>query len=535
MKRLLLLALAIGIAPVCLAQCGQPSPGGWHSDCAPKVPPISRGTPPPPPPTGTPLSACADLTKAGVYYLTQDVTAPGTCFFDDADGVTLNLNGFTVTYGTGGGSAGTPGILLADSWYTGSGYSLAETGSTDKHGGFVVYGGKILASVDAAPQSHGIWAGQSNDLTPAPVIHDLTIATQGEDSKPIFGTATPSGWQIYNNTLAYMSETTSSRYDFLGYALWLGDNLNAPSNGTPDAIYSNTITNAAQGGIFVDHQDAVIGPANDITFDSFYANDYCVIDYAGDGQVIKGNICHPTSGRGIDVESANVQVLDNTITVTELPQNAEYSGCEAGGADGIRARCNSAECVVGGNQNPSEPNGVVLQGNTIEVVAGSCQAVGLRFTALIAKNSISILDNSVTTSGAGTLSVPDYDVSFDGDEDAALTFTGNTFSAKYAWWNVDWDGAAETIATGQTYTGTPALALYNGNGYQGGTAQGGPTFLQSIAIANLTAGKILCGTWSAGPSSFGSTSTTCNGQKQSAKRSLTEVRRHAPAYIDSAR
>lgn len=622
MKRLLLLALvACGIASPCLAQCGKPGSGGWHSDCTPKTPPIktiSRTTMTATPnpvvsgnvvvlkatvsspsgtptgavtfedggvaiagavnlsggvatlnytapaagsypitanysgfgnwapsasqpltivvtatgsgnPTGTALSSCGDLIASGTYYLSQNVSSPGTCFFIDANNITLNLNGKTATYGTAGGTMATPGILLADSWY--NQYSLAESGTTSNHSGFVVYGGSLVASPDAAPGSRGIWTGcNTNEMTPAPVIHDLTISTTGEDAIPIFGDGAQSGWQIYNNTIAYNGGVTSSRYDFLGYAIWLGDNLDYLGT-TADAIYNNKITAAPQGGIFDDHQNAVIGPSNDITFDSFYANDYCVIDYSGDGQIIKNNNCHPESGRGFDVESANVQVLDNTITVTELPQDAEYNGCEEGGADGIRTRCNNSACTQGGNNNPTAPNGVVIQGNTIDVVAGTCSAVGLRFTALISTNSITISGNTVTTSGPGNLTNPDYDVSFDGDEGAALTFTGNTFSAKYANWNVDWDGASEVISGAQSYTGTAVYSLFDDNGYQGGTAQGGPTFAQSIDIANASAGTISCGPWAAGPAQFGSMSKTCNGQNEGVKR---EVVRHA-AVIDSAR
>jgi Bacterial Ig-like domain (group 3) len=458
--------------------------------------------------SGTALSSCADLTTSGTYYLTQNVSSSGTCFFIDADNITLNLNAHTVTYGTGGGSAATPGVLLADNWYTGSTYNLAQTGTTTHHGGFVMYGGNVTAATNSAQRSTAIWVGQSNDISPAPVLHDLTLTTYATDASPIFGTVDVSGWQIYNNTINYASVTTSSRYDFYGYAIWLGDQLNAPG-AIPDSIYNNKIIGAPQGGIYDDHQNAIIGPSNDITFNSFYANDYCVIDYAGNGQVIKSNVCHPASGRGFDVESANVQVLDNTITVTELSQDAEYNGCEEAGADGIRVRDNSAPSG-NDNNNPTAPNNVLIQGNNITANATVCQANALRFTSLIGSDgdSVTLSGNTITTTGAGTSAIPDYGISFDGVNQPTMTFTNNSFTSLYAFVEVDWDGANVAINSQQNWLNTPKIFVDNENGYNGGSNS--PTFSQSIMVDNSTGGTIKCGGSAAGPTQVGSTIKVCN-------------------------
>ncbi|HWZ11573.1 MAG TPA: hypothetical protein VNX22_00375, partial [Acidobacteriaceae bacterium] len=52
------------------------------------APPTPTPTPTPTP-SGTNLSACADITKSGSYTLTQNVSSGGTCFFIDADNITL--------------------------------------------------------------------------------------------------------------------------------------------------------------------------------------------------------------------------------------------------------------------------------------------------------------------------------------------------------------------------------------------------------------------------------------------------------------
>jgi hypothetical protein len=453
-------------------------------------------------PTGTPLTACGDIITSGMYYLANNVSSAGTCFFIDADNITLNLNGMTVTFGTGGGSEGTPGILLADSWYTAPGYSLAKTGSTSKHGGFVMYGGSVISATNAAPQSHAIWVGQSNDVSPAPIVHDCTLVTYSVDGEVIFGTGDKSGWQIYNNTVSYMNKTTTSRYYFYGYALWFGDETSS-SSAVADQIYNNKITNAPQGGIYDDHDNASI-TGNDITWNSFYANDYGVIDYSATGQTISNNTIHPTSGRGVDVEAASTLVSGNIITVTELSQDAEYGGCEGGGADGIRIRDN-----YDGSDQPSRPSGVVLSDNQVNAVATVCQANSLRMTGLNSADSVTFEGNTFSSTGPGSSSVPDYAVSFDGDNQPVLTFTGNTLSSVYAYVQVDWDGANTGIATPQTLLGSPLYGIDDSNGNLD-QADDGPTWAQSISIAASTAGAVHCGTYATGPAVFGTTSTTCH-------------------------
>lgn len=458
-------------------------------------------------PTGTALSSCADLTKSGSYYLSANVSSSGTCFFIDADKITLNLNGHTITYATGGGSLPTPAVLLADSWYTAPGYGLAKTGSTDNHGSFVMYGGTITEASGAANRSTCIWVGQSNDISPAPIVHNMTLNTNNTDSSPIFATVDVSGWQIYGNTINYNSTSTSSRYDFYGYAVWLGDQPGA-AGVVPDQIYNNSITNAPQGGIFDDHQNAQIHN-NTITFNSYYANDYCIIDYNATGQVIANNTCDPKSGRGIDVEAANVQVTGNTITVTELPQDAEYNGCEGGGADGIRVRDNAPD-TGNGNNNITNPTGVTLSGNTVTANATQCQANALRLTSLQSNDIVTFSNNKFTSTGAGTSSIPDYAISYDGDNVPVLTFSGNTLSSKYSYVEVDWDGANVVMDVAQTWSGAPSYDIDNENGFLAGSGSSAPTFTQSINIDASTTGKIKCGTSAAGATKFGSTSQTCN-------------------------
>jgi len=454
---------------------------------------------------GTPLNACGDLTQSGSYYLAQNVTSSATCFFIDGDNISLNLNGHTITYGTGGGLAGTPAILLADTWYTGGGsFSLAKTGSTDAHGGFEVYNGTIQSSTSAARQSRGIWVGQSNDLSPAPKVHDLKINTTAVDANPIFGDSSLSGWQIYNNYLSYGatgSGAISSRYSLLGYAIWLADTLNAPGI-ISDQIYSNHILAAPQGGIYDTNQNSNIHD-NLITFNSYFTNDYCVAAVSGNGAIISYNSCTPTSGRGYDIEASNVTLTGNSATVKELSQNAEYGGCELGGADGIRIKDNYN---TPGGGAPAPPSGAVVTANVIIASATVCPANALRLSFLYPGDTAHISGNTFTSTGGAAI---DFAVSFAQVTSAPLTFTGNTFSAHLAHIQIDYDGVvAGLIQPGQTWAGTPTYSIYD---IDGGADVTNPTHpgLSSLTVNDNLPITKFCGGVSHATLSLGGTPFTC--------------------------
>jgi hypothetical protein len=449
-------------------------------------------------PIGTPLSACADLTASGSYYLTDDVTSSGTCFFIDADNITLNLNGHTVSYATGGGSQPTPGVLLADPWY--DGYSIAQSGSRYQHGNFEMFGGDIVESNDGPAKSPAIWVGQSNDILPAPKIHDLTLTTYTTDSSPIYGAASAAGWQIFNNNIYYSSPHTSSRQFFYGVAIYIGDQEQAPGP-VPDQIYQNHIYTAPQGGIRDTHKNAKIF-SNDITFNSTYTNDFCV-DAPADSQQVYGNNCHPSSGRGVHVNANNVVVTGNTISVRELPQNAEYGGCELAGAFGVQVEFDTTF-------TPSTPTGVVVSNNSIQAVAGACDAIGIRITSMTAEGSARFTNNEVKTYNSGGAG-KDYGVSFDDviEGEGQFQFAGNTFQSQYAYVGVGWDGASAVVTGGQTWIGSPLYVIDDQNGFYTQQDQG-PDFPQSIAVEDSVQGALNCGLYAAGPARAGGNSVQCN-------------------------
>jgi len=450
------------------------------------------------PAMGKSLSACADLTAQGSYYLTANVSATGTCFFIDANNISLNLNGHTVTYGTGGGTEPTPGVLLADPWYRG--YGIARTGSTGNHSNFELYNGSIVEAPAGAAKSPAIWVGQSNSILPAPRIHDLTLITYTTDASPIFGTVSEAGWQIYNNKIYYSAKATTSRVSFLGYAIWLGDQEQAPGL-LPDLIHNNYIYAAPQGGIRDTHQNAKIY-SNDIAFNSTYTNDFCV-DAPANGQLVTLNHCHPASGRGVHVNAHNVTVLSNTIAVQELPQNTEYGGCELGGAFGIQVEFDTSFTVI-------PPTGVLISGNQVTATAGACNAIGVRATSMTSAGSMELLANKIVTTNSGSTG-RDYGLSFSDVNAPGVPFSyvGNSIQSKHAFVGIDWDGANTFIPAGQLWVGTPVYAVDDENGFKD-PSEGGPIFSQALTVQDAMPGVIHCGPYASGPVKSGSISVQCN-------------------------
>ena len=70
---------------------------------------------------------------------------------------------------------------------------------------------------------------------------------------------------------------------------------------------------------------------NYVDSNSRYTNDFGLQPRSA-GAEIFDNTIKMTSGRGIFVGKENIHVFNNDVTVTELSQNDEYGGCQAGGA-----------------------------------------------------------------------------------------------------------------------------------------------------------------------------------------------------------
>jgi Chitobiase/beta-hexosaminidase C-terminal domain len=450
-------------------------------------------------PTGTALTACQAINAAGSYYLANDVTCGTQGFALNANNISLNLNGHTIYYGNTSSVA--PAISICDNWYTNLPQVACGNGA---HANPTVYGGKIVQVAGTTPFTHAIWIGEGNGIG-AGYFHDLAITIQEPGTEAIFGDYPGYGWKIQNNTITDKVTNIehpgqgplSARSQFQGMVIQLnnGDNA-APPAGKYNVISGNTILGSPQGGIYDTTQNSQIY-SNNITLSSSYSNDYGVTIMA-DGQLVHDNVISGR-GRGLDAESSNFQLYNNTINVHEEANNSEYNGCELAGSDGIRVKNYAG--------NPSTTNGVV-KNNTITVSGQYCEANGIALSQLtggslaLSSNTVNIVPGSNASADASGNGY--YVIRYDQvTSAAAVSWSKNSFTGHGVY--IYWDGADTTVQAGQTWklTGSTVYAIDGGSSTTG--------FPQVLAIADTIASpKVFCGSDSTAMVKVGGAQTQCN-------------------------
>ena len=419
--------------------------------------------------SGTALTDCQPITKAGTYYLANDVSSAGTCFPIGASSVSLNLNGHTITYGTGGGSAPTPAIAACAPWYSGLTAAQCVEGSDSN---LTVYGGNIVQSTNAAPFSPVFWIGQGG--TGGGSIHDLTATFQSVGSQFFHGEIDGGGFTIQNNVINDNvtniqhpgQSPLGARAAFQGYVI----HTDEEGTGTPapDTISGNTFNGSPQGGI----ADGVAGSQiynNTIKLTSTYSNDYGVL-VAMNSQNVHGNTI-TGQGRGLDGESSGFIFSGNTVNVAEGTGNTEYGGCELDGTYGIRVKNydwpNSTESGTAPSTNFQITN------NSITVPATHCPSTALDLTDMNSLVSGTISGNSFSApAGAGGLANA---LGFEAIDAANITFASNQFTAPtcvLVGGNGDIPYGSYTVQAGQTWScpaGPTVAAQDDTYGQTGGT------------------------------------------------------------------
>jgi len=455
--------------------------------------------------SGTALKECQAITKAGTYYLANDVSSPETCFPIGASNVSLNLNGHTITYGTGGGTAPTPAISACAPYYTGLTASQCVEGSDSN---LTVYGGKIVQSSNAAPFSPVFWIGQGG--TGGGYIHDLTVTFQSAGSQFFHGEIDGGGYTIQNNVIndnvANIQHPGQSplgaRAAFQGYVI----HTDEERTGSPaaDTISGNTFNGSPQGGI----ADGVAGSQiynNTIKLTSTYSNDYGVIATM-DNQNVHGNTI-TGQGRGLDGESSGFIFNGNTVNVAEGTGNTEYGGCELDGTYGIRVKNydwpNSTESGTSASTNFQITN------NNVTVPATHCPSTALDLTDINSLVSGTISGNSFSApAGPGGLANA---LGFEAINAAKITFSGNHFTAPTCvliGGEGDIPYGSYTVQSGQTWS-CPAGPTVAAQDYTYGQSNGTPPLITvKDSIPNPT---VSCVAYSTAVVTIGSGYThTCN-------------------------
>jgi hypothetical protein len=410
--------------------------------------------------SGSSLTACGTLASTGTtYVLANNVSSAGSCFSIQADNLTLNLNGHTITYNTSSQSVATYGISGVACWDTSNPSGNPCGGTFD---GFTVYGGSIVeGSASTGTFSHCIRMGQG--LLSGPTIHDITFTFQSDAAMGIYldyaGSSVPGGAVIYNNTFHNNDTTIVSRYNIDGASIRL-DQGQATSTGAQ--IYNNTIIGGPQGGILDETLGGGAVYGNTISQGTVgtnqYTNDFAI--YAWEQNInVHNNTITPSQGRGISIDATSYPtngtvVQSNTVMVTETNDNGEYGGCELDGTYGI--------------QYDDQAAGASDVGNTVVANAQKCNGGGLRLTAVGTGDTSS--NNSYTgklVSGF-TSGVAANGLSMDSGGQPGVTATRDTFIGDTASIYVDWDGAGPltciscTLGSGPTPTNYTTFYFWNG-------------------------------------------------------------------------
>jgi hypothetical protein len=183
---------------------------------------------------------------------------------------------------------------------------------------------------------------------------------------------------------------------------------------------------------------------------------------------VSNNNCHPTSGRGANIDASYVTISNNTFNVTELKQNAEYGGCEIGGGYGIRFKFISYDSYMAGMV------GDVITGNKVTVTAGPCTAIGIQFVLVPSNGAISVTGNTITTLNLNQ-GAQDYGVGYDASYGQGIVFSGNTVTSTTADVYGGWDGYNNIVVGHNTWLGKPAFSVVAGDGGCDPTVSDGET------------------------------------------------------------
>jgi len=409
--------------------------------------------------SGRAISACGSITSPGSYYLSTNLTCPGTALLLSGPGIDLNLNGHTITYGTAGGTQQTVfGIENDACWDTDQ---KARTVACDNTGAGVaanIYNGAIVQSNRAPAFSDALFFGQNNNENQLINIHNVTITIQQTGTRAFYSTFQSGKIVLEHNTIHdnvksinYPGQNDQgARAEFLGQAIHVN---NSTTMRSPDLIDNNKIIGSPQGGIRDTSSGAIIHD-NDISQNSTYANDFCV-DSPGNQQQIYSNYCHPVNGRGIHVNGQGSHIYNNTIVVTEAPVNREYNGCEGGGAFGVQIE-----------DDIHAAGGAVVTGNSATLNSGVCGGAAFRMTGWLSGSPATIQGNSWTVNkGASEGVFGDFLYSVDNDNLSDVKFGGDKLKTNdYFCAEIDWDGVQNFNASLASCTAPYAVYSRNGNG-----------------------------------------------------------------------
>lgn len=416
------------------------------------------------------MDSCQVLNRHRTKYVLQrDVTSSGTCFSIQADDITLDLNGHSVTYGAGKPKAAAFGVLGIACW---DGMLKSGRGNGNPCGGsfngLTILNGRITQSPGMAPFSDAIHLGQGGGDRLH--VYNVELTVEGDSAIPILVDSAGAGSLIHNNIIHNNVRTIQSRHQLHGMSIKFDESVGLSPG---QKVYENKIFGGAQGGILLTTAGSV-AQGNEIHTNGRYTNDFAIYVW-GNRQQVYGNVIDAISGRGIQIAGGAVGINgqgkggknsaahDNKVRVIELKQNCEYGegastchGCQVGGAYGI--------------QFDDNPQGDASFNNTVLARADECDAAALRVT------DSQVPQNESHDDSFAALRVhpdsPGKAFAWDNAGARAFAVRNSAFVGDTASYHVDWDGAQNEICLSCTFgkgNGNPSSKYVTFSFQNGGT------------------------------------------------------------------
>jgi hypothetical protein len=361
-----------------------------------------------------------------------------------ANKVTLDLNGKTVSYGSGGAASGqrrygVSGIACYD----------ADTDNNACGGYFddlLVKNGSIVQLSGAGPYSHGIRMGQGGGKRLK--VQNVNITVSSTASLPIH-TTYQYGAEVSGGTITNKVTKINNRSQIEGLAARFSESGQGTS---PDKVHNLKIVGGAQGGILFTTPGSSAYD-NDIALAGTYTNDFGIYLWAPNAEA-RNNYIHGQS-RGIQLRNSYNKVTANTISVYEVNKNIEYGGCQLAGTFGI--------------QHEKGAKSALVTKNAVTVLANLCDARAVRWTETAAGNGNLSQSNYYKATRSGTTAKLAIAASFSGMSTAVSdhdTFEADSHNAE-----ISWDGGNNILFKNPTFKkGTNPASNYATFLFNGGSS-----------------------------------------------------------------
>jgi len=282
------------------------------------------------------IDAPGILDKPGTTYaLTRDVAAARTAFMIRGDGITLDLGGHTVTYGTERGIDRCSGVFLRPP----GGEAAFKGVPKEGFGGgnrFTLRNGRIVQGPQPLAKKLTMRSGRIVKAEgPAPGRSCFAVYVRGCRGLEIAGITTEvnsrdsdnlyirncSNVHIHHNHYISRVREITDRH-------WPGTGVITVANVLgPMDIHHNVIDGGGQWGIRVSGERGQTGHLvevhhNTIRHRSYTTNGYA-IGASAPNMRIYANVVKPVAGRGVHLTSCNLDFYSNIVDVWEAP-NPEY-------------------------------------------------------------------------------------------------------------------------------------------------------------------------------------------------------------------